>query len=162
MPIPSKIENLEMEAVDTIRPVTADDKATILRMMETFNQEELIPYSPERLGESFDTLLANPQWGQVLLAELGGVPVGYGILTYGFDFEFGGRDAFMTELFVVPRHRGKAIGGALIAAIETFARENGVKAIHLIVRRENPNAQRLYRRNDFQFDPRILMTKPLK
>jgi len=151
-----------MQAIDTLRPVTADDKGAILRMMETFNQEEFITYSVDRLGESYDTLLAHPEYGSMLLAELGGIPVGYAVLTYSFDFEYGGREAYMTEVFVNPRHRGQKIGKELVQGAEAFARDNGVKAIHLIVRQENPRAQRLYRKNDFHFDPRLLMTKVLK
>jgi ribosomal protein S18 acetylase RimI-like enzyme len=98
----------------------------------------------------------------MFIGELGGVPIGYAILTYGFDFEFGGREAFLTELFITPRHRGRGLGHELLGAVERFARDNGVLAIHLIVRKENPQAQRLYRRNDFHFDPRLLMTKALK
>lgn len=151
-----------MQAIDTLRPVTADDKGAILRMMETFNQEEFITYSVDRLGENYDTLLAHPEYGSMLLAELGGIPVGYAVLTYSFDFEYGGREAYMTEVFVNPRHRGQKIGKELVQGAEAFARDNGVKAIHLIVRQENPRAQRLYRKNDFHFDPRLLMTKVLK
>jgi ribosomal protein S18 acetylase RimI-like enzyme len=151
-----------MQNIDTIRPVTAEDKSAILRMMETFNEEEFIKYSVERLGQSFDTLLTNPAWGQMFIAELGGVPIGYAVLTYSFDFEYGGRDAFLTELFITPRHRGRSLGHELLGHVQAFAREQGLSALHLIVRKENPQAQRLYRRNDFQFDPRLLMTKELK
>lgn len=151
-----------MQAIDTIRPVTADDKTSILRMMETFNEEEFIRFSVEKLGQSFDTLLANPAWGQMFIGELGGVPIGYAILSYNFDFEFNGREAFLTELFITPRHRGRGLGHELLGAVERFAREQGLQALHLIVRKENPQAQRLYRRNDFHFDPRLLMTKTLK
>ncbi|HRE88603.1 MAG TPA: GNAT family N-acetyltransferase [Myxococcota bacterium] len=151
-----------MQNIDTIRPVTAEDKSAILRMMETFNEEEFIKYSVERLGQSFDALLTNPAWGQAFIAELGGVPIGYAVLTYSFDFEYGGRDAFLTELFITPRHRGRNLGHELLGHVQAFAREQGLSALHLIVRKENPQAQRLYRRNDFQFDPRLLMTKELK
>lgn len=151
-----------MQNIDIIRPVTAEDKPAILRMMETFNEEEFIKYSVERLGQSYDALLANPAWGQAFIAELGGVPIGYAVLSYSFDFEYGGREAFLTELFITPRHRGRNLGHELLGAVQAFAREQGLGAIHLIVRKENPQAQRLYRRNDFQFDPRLLMTKELK
>lgn len=156
-----KIEILEMQNIDTIRPVTVEDKGVILRMMETFNEEELIRYSVARLGESFDALLANPAWGQMFIGELGGVPIGYAILTYGFDFEYGGRTALLAELFIAPRHRGRGLGHELLLVVEQFAREQGVHALNLIVRKENPQAQRLYRRHDFQFDPRLSMTKSL-
>lgn len=144
-----------------IRLATADDAESILRMMEVFNVHEEIPHTREGLSRSYDLLLANPAWGAVFFAEVGGIPAGYAVLSYGFDFEFGGRDAFMCELFVADRQRNRGIGKALIAAVEAHARANGVKTMHLIVRRENSSAQILYRRDGYQFDPRLLMNKPL-
>lgn len=132
-----------------------------MRMMEPFNVAEGIAFTSERLRESYATLCAHPEWGAMFIAEVGGVPAGYAVLTYGFDFEFGGREAFLTELFVTDRYRNIGVGKTLIARIEAFAVESGVKALHLIVRRENGRAQILYRRSGFNFDSRLLMTKPL-
>jgi len=144
-----------------IRLATGDDAASVLRLMEVFNSHEEIPYTHDGLSRSFALLIANPAWGSLFFAEVGGVPAGYAVLSYGFDFEFGGRDAFLCELFVAERQRNRGIGKALIAAVEAYARDNGVKTMHLIVRRENSSAQILYRRGGYNFDPRLLMNKPL-
>lgn len=145
-----------------LRPVTAADVEPIMRMMEAFNVFEGIAFSPERLRESFATLLAHPEWGAMHMAEVGGVPAGYAVLTYGFDFEYGGRDAFLTELFVVERFRNMGVGRALMAHVESFAKDHGVGALHLIVRPDNGRAQVIYRHDGFNFDPRLLMTKRLE
>ncbi len=128
--------------------------------MEVFNALEEIAFTREGLERGYAQLLAHPEWGAILFAEVGGVPAGYAVIAYGFDFEFGGRDAFMCELFVAERYRNLGIGKQLMAAVEAHARSNGVHALHLIVRRENGAAQILYRRNGYTFDPRLLMTKP--
>ena len=153
-----------MNADDTssteFRPATEADADVIVRMMEDFNQIEGIAYSVERLHASYRELLAHPEIGAIFVAEVGGVPSAYSVLAYSFDFEFGGRDAFVCELFVLERHRGRGIGKELLDFVEAFARSQGVHALHLIVRREN-RAQILYRRTGFNFDPRLLMTKAL-
>lgn len=150
-----------IDPVADIRLATADDKASILRMMEAFNTFESIPFAVERLAAAFDDLLAHPDWGVIHLAEVGGRPAGYTVLAYGFDFEFGGRDAFICELWVDDRDRRMGVGTALLAATEAYAKDHGVNALHLIVRRENARAQVIYRRDGFHFDPRLLMSKTL-
>jgi len=141
--------------------VTSEDVEPVMRMMEAFNVFESIAFTPERLRESFAALIDHPEWGAMFIAEVGGVPAGYAVIAYSFDFEYGGRDAFLTELFVVDRYRNIGVGRALMARIEAFAQQVGVKALHLIVRPDNGRAQVMYRRNGFTFDPRLLMTRAL-
>lgn len=149
------------DSIAEIRPATADDADAVMRMMATFNTHESIAFSIEGLARSYGELLAHPEQGVILLAEVGGVPAGYAVVSYGFDFEYGGRDAFLCELFVVERYRNKSVGRSLLGAVETHCQGAGVKALHLIVRSDNASAQILYRRNGFTFDPRLLMSKPL-
>jgi GNAT superfamily N-acetyltransferase len=50
---------------------------------------------------------------------------------------------------VVPEARGQGIGGALLDALLTLAREQGFRALSLAVDRQNP-ARRLYERKGFR------------
>jgi ribosomal protein S18 acetylase RimI-like enzyme len=150
----------ELSIVD-IREATLEDADTILKMMEVFNEEEHITVTPEALREGYLALLENPAWGKVLLGEVGGVPASYAVLTYAFDFEFGGRQGVLTELFVSPRYRQRGVGNTMVGRVEEECRSLGLKALQLIVRPENAQAQVLYRRRDFRFDPRLPMTKRL-
>lgn len=144
-----------------IRDATLDDVSPIVRMMETFNHEEDIAITARAIEESVSSLLNNPAWGGILVADIGGVPSAYALYSFGFDIEFGGRLATLNELFVLPRHRGKGVGQALLAAVQGRVRGSGAHTLELLVRRENVGAQLFYRRNDFTFDPRLLMVKRL-
>jgi ribosomal protein S18 acetylase RimI-like enzyme len=82
------------------------------------------------------------------------------MVTFGYDLEFAGRDAFLTELWVDPPARGSGAGGAALALLDPELRALGVHALHLLVRPDNP-ALRLYRRSGFVASPRITMTRRL-
>jgi ribosomal protein S18 acetylase RimI-like enzyme len=61
----------------------------------------------------------------------------------------------------VPARRGRGLGRAALEAVESAARELGVRALHLEVERENASAQALYRDRGFRDNDRRLMTKRL-
>ena len=92
--------------------------------------------------------------------ERDGAAIGYAIVTYGFDLEFGGRDAFLTELWIDREARGGGAGSAALALLDPELRARGVNALHLQVRPDNP-ALRLYQRAGFIASPRITMTRRL-
>ncbi|MFO0746730.1 MAG: GNAT family N-acetyltransferase [Myxococcota bacterium] len=143
------------------RRATHADIPHIVPMMTTFNDEELIEFTPEKGASGLDALLHNPGWGFVLVAGEDDALTGYALIAYGFDIEFGGRDAFLCELFVAEPYRGTGLGRALLEAAEAQAKDHGVNALHLIVRQENARARGLYERRGFIVDPRLLMTKSL-
>lgn len=147
--------------IASVRRAGTEDRAQVVRFMLEFNAGEAIACTEAGLSGCFEALLTHPDWGTVLIAEVGGVPVGHAVVTFCFDFEFGGREAFLMELFVRPRDRGRRIGATLLAAAERYASEAGTSHLQLVVRRDNTGAQRFYRDHDFRFDPRLLMTKRL-
>lgn len=131
--------------------------------MAAFNADEHIAWLPETMIPALRDLLEHPDLGVVLIARHRDVRacVGYALATYGYDIEFSGRDAFITELFVESASRGRGIGHALLGAVTATLRERGTRAVHLVVRPENTNARALYDRHGFQLVPRLLMTKRL-
>jgi ribosomal protein S18 acetylase RimI-like enzyme len=84
----------------------------------------------------------------------------YAIVTYGYDLEFGGREGWLTELWIDVDQRGAGAGAAAIVALEAELRLRDVQAMHLQVRSENP-AFRLYERMGFVASPRTVMTRRL-
>jgi GNAT superfamily N-acetyltransferase len=64
-------------------------------------------------------------------------------------FGFIAADVSELAIGVVAEARGKGIGGALLDALLTLAREQGYRALSLAVDRENP-ARRLYERKGFR------------
>lgn len=137
------------------------DIPVLLTMMEPFNAFERTPWDPVAKERALRTLLSDTNLGVVGLLSTAEESVGYFVLTWGYDLEWDGRDAFLTELFLVPGARGQGRGSEAMSHIEATAREHGARALHLMVRNENIVARRLYARHDYACPPRIFLSKPL-
>jgi ribosomal protein S18 acetylase RimI-like enzyme len=141
----------------------AEDEQGIIALMIDFNQAEGITWEPESMGAALHRLLRERDLGLVLVArdEASRLMVGYGLATFGYDIEFAGRDAFITELFVTQAARGRGLGRALLDAMTEELRLRETKAVHLVVRPENAAARALYESRGFRVSPRLLMTRRL-
>src|SRR5690349_21668815 len=95
-----------------------DDRDEIAPRIAAFYAEEDIVHDGEIVRTGLERLLRNPDLGYVLLFEVDGAVIGYGTLTFCFDIEYGGRDAFLTDLWLDPAHRGQGHGRAALAAAE--------------------------------------------
>ncbi len=123
----------------TIRAATRADHAALVA---AFGQAD---YFSDRLGRSRHGL------GDVLVAFLGGVPVGDLYLWREPLEEPELRDVFpgapmLNHLEVAPEWQNKGIGTALIRACEDTARGYGADIMLMYVGLDNPNARRLYDR----------------
>jgi ribosomal protein S18 acetylase RimI-like enzyme len=146
-----------------LRPPSDRDLDTLLGMMEDFNRFEGIVWTRAAGEAPLRKLMGDATLGFVTLAcrDDDDTPIGYAVVTYGFDLEWGGRDAFLTELYLAPAARGQRLGTATMAAIETKARAHGAQALHLMVRHANTHAQALYRAAGYTVPDRLFMTKKL-
>ncbi len=144
-----------------IRAAGHADSAALLAMMRLSNSAEGIEIDRERLAAGLAKLLDSLELGAVLIAGPAEEPLGYAVVTFGFDLELGGRDAFLTELFVRARERRCGVGRRLLAAAEAHALASGAAALHLAVRPENEPAFDLYRASGFEPLLRVLLSKRL-
>ncbi len=143
-----------------LRRATPDDLDAILPRTRALNAGEGIEIAEPSLEAALRRLLAEPGLGGCWLIEQGGMMRGYAIVTFGYDLEFGGRDAYLTELWIDPEARGHGAGTAALALLDGELRALEVRALHLLVRPENP-AVRLYERAGFEASPRLFMTRRL-
>jgi ribosomal protein S18 acetylase RimI-like enzyme len=143
-----------------LRAATLADLPAVMARTRALNVEEGITISDAALEAALRVLLADPDLGGVWLVEDAGAAVGHAVVTFGYDLEFGGRDAYLTELWIDPAARNRGAGSAALAALDRELRARGVRALHLGVRPENP-AVRLYERAGFVRSPRLLMTRLL-
>jgi ribosomal protein S18 acetylase RimI-like enzyme len=79
-------------------------------------------------------------------------------MSFDYSLEYGGRNAWVDEIFIAKEARGKGLGETVMDFVERAARGAGVTAIHLEVNRGN-KAIELYRRRGFEEHERHLMTK---
>ena len=140
-----------------LRPATPDDLDTLLPRIRALNAEESIEIAGPALEAALVRLLSDRGLGGCWIIERGGPAIGYAIVTFGYDLEFGGRDSYLTELWIDPEERGRGAGAAALALLEGELRALDVRAVHLLVRPENP-AMRVYERAGFVASPRRFMT----
>lgn len=142
-----------------LRSATLDDLAELLPRTRALNAHEGIEISDDLIEQALRRLLSDASIGTVWLVE-DGVAIGYAITTYGYDLEFGGRDAYLTELWIDAQFRGSGAATAVLEQLPHELRTRDVRALHLQVRPENP-ARRLYERSGFVASPRLVMTRRL-
>lgn len=121
-----------------------------------------IPFDPERVRRGLLEIAANAALGHTWFVHHEGQDVGHAVLTYGFDLEFGGRTATVTEVYLRPTHRGLGLGTAVFGTIEQHCAEHGVQALELQAERENASARRFYERLGFQAHDRVPYSKPIR
>jgi GNAT superfamily N-acetyltransferase len=115
----------------TFRPCRPKDHATLLRFVVEYYHFDKIPFNRASLSQGLDTLLRNVSQGQAWLMESHKKPVGYAVVTYNFDLEYGGVESILTDLYVSKRYRNRGIGSLALYEIEDFCRERGVRNIEL-------------------------------
>lgn len=126
------------------------DLEDLLVLMRQYYAEDGLPFRRDAARDAMGGLLDTPEYGAVWVLRDGLAIVGYLALCMGYSLAFGGRDAFIDEVFVSPEYRNQGFGKQLIeAAIET-ARASGVQAVHLTVQRGNRRALELYEGMGFE------------
>jgi GNAT superfamily N-acetyltransferase len=139
----------------------AAEVSLLLPMMEQFNRFEQTPWHAGMKERALRTLVANRSLGVVVLLHEDEQLVGYFVVTWGFDLEWDGRDAFLTELYLVPEARGRGLGRSALQAVEAQAREQSARALHLMYRVENVAAGHLYLGNGYTSPPSVFLSKAL-
>ncbi|MCC6946526.1 MAG: GNAT family N-acetyltransferase [Bradyrhizobiaceae bacterium] len=116
-----------------VRLATSDDLDGLLRCARAFHAEDGHPLPSEGEAALAALLDANSPYGRAFILEVEGGVAGYAVLCFGYSVEFGGRDAFVDDLYVAPEWRGKNLGDRLMRVLEELARESGCHALHLEV-----------------------------
>lgn len=105
----------------------------------------------------FAEFIENQNLGKAWLILLGNEIIGFVILTFVFSFEYGGKIAFIDELYLSENARGKGIGKQTMAFIDTESRKMDLKLLYLEVDEYNVNAKKLYLSAGFEFHHRLIM-----
>ncbi len=141
-----------------IHRATLRDRDCLVALMSQFYSEAGYPLNVGRAAAAFEELLSDDSLGLVWLIMEDQQAAGYLIVTLGFSMEYGGRDAFIDDLFVQPTSRGKGLGTMALAKARAACVELGVRAVHLEVERSNKIARALYRRAGFVDNDRQLLS----
>jgi ribosomal protein S18 acetylase RimI-like enzyme len=141
----------------TFKPLEKVDIPTITQMMQDFYAIDNYPMDIEESKKLFQEFISNEHYGKSWLIYSEKEIIGYIILTFIFSFEYGGKIAFVDELFIKKTARGKGIGKEAIQFIQREVPKLSLKLLYLEVEPHNENAQKLYLAHDFELHNRKLM-----
>lgn len=140
-----------------VRLAKQEDVDGLLGCARAFHAEDGHPLPMAGEAALLALVDVNSRNGRVLVLDVEGEVAGYAVLCFGYSVEFGGRDAFVDDLYVAPRLRAKGFGKQMIERLSELARAEGCYALHLEVFTGNPMAD-WYK--SLGFDPRgNLMSK---
>jgi GNAT superfamily N-acetyltransferase len=130
-----------------IRRAEVDDAADAARLLHDFNTEYEdftpgVPALAERLGE----LLAD---GTIVVLLAGDPPEGFALFRIRPSLWAKAGDAYLEELYVIPKRRGQGIGGALLDAAVEAARAAGANHFELTTGETDTEARALYESRSF-------------
>ena len=122
----------------------------LLPLVAAFHAVEGTELDEASRRSSIAGLLIEPDHGPVWMIHDEGRLAGYIAICYGYSIEFGGRDGFIDEFYLAEPFRGKGTGRKVLQLVLAKLKENGVRALHLEVARDNPGARKLYESEGFR------------
>jgi diamine N-acetyltransferase len=144
-----------------MRSARPDDMDQALQFVNEYYVYDGIDSDAGRVRAGLLQLLENPAFGQFWFVQDQGQAVGHVVLTYGFDLEFGGRTATVTEIFLRESHRGRGFGHAIFAFLDDHCASQNVLVLELQAEHENIRAQGFYRQLGFHAHDRIPFSRPV-
>jgi GNAT superfamily N-acetyltransferase len=129
-----------------IRPATSEDTPTICRLIRALAEYERLAQDvvldEARLREH---LFGPRPFAEALLAEEKGAVIGFALFFHNYSTFLGRPSLYLEDLFVVPEHRGRGHGKALLSAVARLAVERGCGRLEWSVLNWNEPALRFYR-----------------
>jgi GNAT superfamily N-acetyltransferase len=128
-----------------IRPATPSDVPVIARLIRDLAEYERLAHAVDFDERRLRDHLFGPRpYAEVLLAEDGGVVVGFALFFHNYSTFRGKPGVYLEDLFVQPEHRGKGVGKALLRALARLAVERGCARMEWSVLNWNEPSIRFY------------------
>ena len=144
------------------KPLVISDIDIIVKMMQEFYAIDNYPIDTTISKSLFKEFIDDKNLGKAWLILSDNEIVGYVILTFIFSFEYQGKIAFLNELYLSKKARGKGIGSKAVAFIIEESKKSSLKLIYLEIENHNQNAQKLYLASGFELHNRKLMAHKIK
>ena len=111
-----------------LRIATETDIPELEPRSSALQRHEFIDISDAELERALREFLADPTLGVVFMIEDDSAVVGYTFLSYSYDLEFAGREAWLTEIFIDESARGRGGGPPAPAPPGPAPRARGARA----------------------------------
>jgi GNAT superfamily N-acetyltransferase len=131
----------------TLRSAAPEDVPAIARLIRGLAEYERlgheVVFREEDLRES---LFGSRRYAEVVLAEEDGETVGFALFFHTFSTFLGKPGLYLEDLFVLPQHRGKGHGEALLRHLAKLTLDRGCGRFEWSVLDWNADAIRFYER----------------
>jgi GNAT superfamily N-acetyltransferase len=134
----------QTSAID-ILPATAADVPLLLRLITELADYEKLRHEVVATEAALNTALfaARPS-AEAIIARIDGEPAGFALFFHNFSTFLGKRGLYLEDLFVLPKHRGRAIGKALLRHLAALAVERDCGRFEWAVLDWNRSARNFY------------------
>jgi GNAT superfamily N-acetyltransferase len=130
-----------------IRPAVAADVPVIADLIRGLARYEKLESEVTMTDELLTGNLFGPRrYAETLLAEDAGAPVAFALFFHSFSTFLAKPGIYLEDLFVVPEHRGRGIGRALLHRLAQIAIERGCGRLEWSVLDWNRDAIGFYER----------------
>jgi diamine N-acetyltransferase len=147
-----------MNPPDFVRALP-EHSETLLASIAAYYAFDGIGFEAGRVRAAIQLLLESPALGEAWVISDRADFVGHFILSFGFDIEFGGRQATLTELYLEERARGRGFGSAALGFVQDRLTSFGIRTLELQAEHDNLEAQRFYQKVGFKAETRVPFTK---
>lgn len=146
-----------------VRAITEADHQLYLDMTREFYDSDAVLHAiPETYREAtWKEMMRSGEYVKGYILEKDKTAAGYGLTSYTFSQEAGGRVVWLEELYIRPQYRCHGLGKEFFAYIdETVAPE--VKRIRLEIEPDNLRAKKLYLAMGYEDLPYAQMIKEVQ
>ena len=109
----------------TFRPAEEKDTALLLKFIRALAEYEHMLDQVVATEEILSEWLFQRRVAEAFFAVADGVEVGFALYFYNFSTFLGRGGIYLEDLFVLPEHRGKGYGKAILSRLAQIARERG-------------------------------------
>lgn len=139
------------------KAIELSDIPMIVDLMADFYQIDGYPIDRTLSTTNFEYFINKTDLGRAWLIYHDEEIVGYVMIAFMFSFEYGGRIAFLDELYLNENARGRGLGKKAVAFIQSQAQKLELKLLYLEIEKHNATAQKLYIAAGFEVHNRNIM-----
>lgn len=131
----------------SIARATPNDIPSILSFIRALAEYEKLEHTVVATEEKLrETLFGEKRFAEVLIARLDGQPAGFALFFHNYSTFLAKPGLYLEDLFVLPEHRKKGVGKALLGQLARLARERDCGRIEWSVLDWNRPAIDFYQR----------------
>jgi diamine N-acetyltransferase len=135
------------------------DFSELLRLIRAYYRFDHLRFRSRTVSAALRKLLKSRSLGRIWIMRDRMKAVGYIMLTFNYDLEFGGFEGIITDLFILSGYRDRGLGRRALAEVCAYCRSAGIRTVELQVEEHNERALQFYRHCGFRKLSRMVLSK---